>query len=158
MIEVRKGLYVGDEGSWMESNGHPCGVSVLYCAKEPWHRRAVGYEGRGAPREHPDYYYAYRGNTLNLNLVDADRVEYIPEVVIDEGIKFIGERLGIGDKVLVCCNQGESRAPGIAMLWMWERGELPREWENVGKAFLEIYPKFRPGRGMCEFIKRRIKG
>jgi hypothetical protein len=55
MIEVMPRLYVGNQIDW-ETNvkhkgtGNPKpGWSVVQACKEPYHREALGYIGRGAP-------------------------------------------------------------------------------------------------------------
>ena len=61
MKEVMPGLFVGNALDYDLVKDDP-DWSVVQCAKEPWHREALGYTGRAAPREHPEYLWARRGN------------------------------------------------------------------------------------------------
>lgn len=153
MIEVIPSLFVGG-GSDLEIV--PPEWSVLTCAKEPWHRQALNYEGRGAPKDHPEYLWARRGHQLILNMVDAPRAEFFDERMINEGLFFIDEALWQGKVILVHCNQGNSRAPSIALLYMGTRGPWRgRPFEGAAETeFKSIYPTYEPGRGIREYVRR----
>lgn len=94
------------------------GWSVIHAYKEPYHRRELGYSGRGAPKDHPEYLLAKRRNRLILSLVDGANPAYISNEIIDEAMSFINLHLGNSQKVLVHCNQGMSRSPGIGLLYL----------------------------------------
>jgi hypothetical protein len=49
VIEVRPNLFVGG-GADFDAVWDEPGWMILQCAKEPWHREALGYTGRGAPK------------------------------------------------------------------------------------------------------------
>lgn len=68
MKEVHKNLWVGDQSDWLIIEPNSRDWMVLHAAKEPWHREFVGYSGRGAPKDSPEYLWALRGNRLALNL------------------------------------------------------------------------------------------
>lgn len=158
MIEVFSRLWVGKDSDWDFINLSGEKFSVVHAAKEPYHRQLLGYIGQGAPKEHPYYLFARLDNILYLNLVDAEDDRYIPKAVIDEALRFISERLSIGDRVLVHCNEGKSRAPSIAFLWMYENGYLPKSFKEAGPVFKSIYPEFFPKDGIFKFIRSRLYG
>jgi len=85
MREIHPHLFVGDEADY-EACRDEAGWSFLTCAKEPWHRQALGYTGRGAPREHPEYLMARRGDQLILNMVDAINAAYFNPEMMNAGV------------------------------------------------------------------------
>lgn len=154
MVELIKGLYCGKDSDYEWTLGSTEKWKVVHACKEPYHRLALGYTGRGAPKESPEYLYAYRGDELCLNLVDAEDVAYIGVDLIDCALKFISEGLRDGSKVLVHCNQGRSRSAGICMLYLAQRGIFK------GLTFLqaemkmqEMYPEYAPARGIREYVR-----
>lgn len=147
MIEVIKDLYVGDESGVMCFDG-----VILHACKEPYHRAFVGYSGRGCPRESDEYYYSYRGGNLALNLIDARSVDYIPDVVIEEGLSFIEKNRG--RRLLVHCNRGESRSAGLVFMYLLRKKLIIGE--SFGECYLtfkKMYPRVNMGVGMLEYTK-----
>ena len=117
MKEVYPNLYVGNQADYDNNKQSFEEWKVVHACKEPYHRRALGYMGRGAPKDSPYYYYLYdRMGNLILNIVDTDSPDYFNDEMIDEAIKYCLEGINNGKKVLIHCNQGESRAPSIALL------------------------------------------
>lgn len=158
MQEVYKDLWVGDDTDYeFLTTKLLAGWSVIHAAKEPYHRDLIGYTTKGAPKENPWYFLARFHNLLYLNLVDAEKPEYVPEEIINETADFISERLSAGDKVLIHCNEGISRAPSLAFIWMYENGHLPSNFRDAGREFLKLYPEFKPSRGMFLAIKRHLE-
>ncbi len=82
MILVFPHLYIGTEQDYdRRVKGMP-GWMVVHACKEPYHRQLLGYKGRGAPKDHPEYLLARRGDRLYLNLVDTDDPAYNPKAGI----------------------------------------------------------------------------
>ena len=154
MIEIHPNLYVGHQGDYEDQVKGQEGWAVVHACKEPYHRQLLGYKTRGAPKGDPEYYFAERGERLYLNLVDAPNPAYIPKEIIDKAVAFIREKLGEGLKVLVHCNQGESRSPGIGFLYLLrETDVLPQSSLDEALAkFRQIYPAFSPSGGISGFI------
>ena len=154
MIEIHPNLYVGHQGDYEHRVQGQDGWAVVHACKEPYHRDLLGYTGRGAPKGHPEYLFAERGDRLYLNLVDAPNPAYIPKEVIDKALAFIHEKLSEGLKVLVHCNQGESRGPGVAFLYLLRHTDaLPKTpLDDALAKFRQIYPAFYPSRGISGFI------
>jgi predicted protein tyrosine phosphatase len=154
MIEICPGLFVGDENDYEMEVKHQAGWWVVHVCKEPYHRQLLGYRTRGAPKEHPEYLVARRANRLFLNLVDADDPAYIPKEIVDAALRFIDEGLKSGDRVLVHCNQGESRSPSLGLLYLALHTDcIPRtSLVEAEAAFRGIYPPYSPKGGMRGFL------
>jgi hypothetical protein len=154
MREVHPKLFVGDEADY-EACRNEAGWSFLTCAKEPWHRSALGYTGRGAPRDHPEYLFARRGDQLILNMVDAMNAAYFHPEMMDAGVQFIEEELEKGRNVLIHCNQGHSRAPGMAFYYLWKKKGFGhgKVFSDGELEFKQHYPSYNPSEGIREFIR-----
>ena len=151
------GLWIGDQKDF-SSITDPSRWVVVHAAKEPFHRVALGYTGRSAPKDHPEYLFAYRPlnsvkpDRLILNLVDAPDPAYVSTRLIDEAMDFLYWNVG-EHNVLVHCNLGGSRAPVIGMLFLATKGLLPADFEGAEKAFKLLYGPYDPGAGMRGFAK-----
>jgi len=153
MIEVFPNLHVGSEQDDQQARGTP-GWFVIHACKEPYHRQALGYSGRAASKDHPEYLIARRPGRLILNLVDVDNVDYIGAEIVDAALAAIHERIGL-EKVLVHCNQGASRSPSIALLYLAKHTDILRGLtiESALAAFRAIYPHYNPARGMADYVR-----
>jgi hypothetical protein len=156
MIYMGRGVWVGDEADAavaLEERGATPWM-ILHAAKEPYHRQFVGYTSRGAPKESPEYLFARRGDRLALNFIDAHSAAFIHDVMMNTAYGFIDEALAEGRPVLVHCNKGESRAPGLVFLYLSRPGG---RFEGMRlsvamKEFCALYPAFLPGPGVHEYI------
>ena len=83
MIGVFPNLFVGTQQDYELNVKSQPGWMVVHACKEPYHRQELGYTSQGAPKNHPEYLIARRGNRLILNLVDAPDPRYIPKEIID---------------------------------------------------------------------------
>jgi hypothetical protein len=151
------GLWIGDEASWREITD-PEKFAVVLAAKDPWHRSALRYTGRSAPKEHPEYLLAYRPihsrepNRIILNLVDVENPAYVAPEIIAAALAFIDQNIEKKD-VLCCCNKGMSRSATIGLLYLRKRGLLPAKFEDAEDAFRKLYAPYNPGNGMREFAR-----
>ena len=154
MLEITPGLHIGDELDYERQVRHEAGWRIVHACKDPYHRQELGYSGRGAPKGHPEYLIARRGHRLILNLVDAPNPAYIPKEIIDAALEFVHTALQEEASVLVHCNQGESRSPGIGLLYLAKFTDvLPMETlEAAEDTFRSLYPMYNPGRGMRGFM------
>lgn len=154
MIEVAPQLFVGNATDLIHVDDGAKGIKdgwyVITAAKEPWHRDLLGYTSRGAPKDHAEYLLAKREHRLFLNLVDVDDPAFIREEIINTALEAIDDAMDRGDKVLIHCNQGQSRAPMLALLWL--RGEdeayAGLTYDLAAEQFREVYPSFAPAKGM----------
>lgn len=152
MIEVYPNLYVGSEQDETSLRGQP-GWYFIHACKEPYHRQALGYSGRAVAKSHPEYLIAKRQGRLILNLVDANDPNYIPADIIDAALIAIKDNIQ-HSKILLHCNQGHSRSPGIAFLFLLRHTTILEKTDisSALSSFRSIYPNFNPARGIAEYI------
>jgi len=153
MIEVHPNLFVGAEHDEQSIRGRSDWF-VVHACKEPYHRQALGYTGRAASKDHPEYLIARRPGRLILNLVDVDNVAYIGAELVDAAIEAIEQNIG-RSKVLVHCNQGASRSPTIAFLYLAQKTAAfdGMDFDEAVQAFKRIYPPCNPARGMADYAR-----
>lgn len=155
MIEIHPHLFIGDQADYELTVRHQPGWRVVHACKEPYHRQALGYRTRSAPRDHPEYLIARRPARLILNLVDADDPAYIPTEIIHAALDFIHQGLLASTPVLVHCNQGHSRSAGIGLLYLAAHTDrLPTsDLAAATAAYKLIYPPYAPAPGIRAFIQ-----
>lgn len=153
MLEVEPGIFVGDEADERRVRDEP-GWFFIHACKEPYHRQALGYSGRAASKDHPEYLIARRDDRLILNLVDVADVNYVAAEIVDAALEAIREHLD-HSKVLVHCNQGQSRSPSIALLYLSRYTDrfAGMDVDDAIAAFREIYPPYAPARGMADYVR-----
>jgi predicted protein tyrosine phosphatase len=172
MIEVHPRLWVGNDDDAMQildkvvsgrkyatDAGVPnMGLGVWACvsaAKEPWHRRMVGYTGRAAP-EGAERYAIRRGRHLALNWVDVSDPGWFRPVELHEAMWHVAAAQRMEIDCLVHCNQGASRSPALALAYLHRHVE---DWgvltfERAEERFRGVYPAYDPTEGVREFIRR----
>lgn len=155
MVEVYQNLFIGtvDEYEKVKDNAD---FFTVIAAKEPYHRKAVGYSGRSCGKDHPEYLYAERERCLICNLVDVDNPEWISPIIINKAIEDIDKALlKDGVQVLICCNQGKSRSAGIGFMYMKHKGAFGEnsDFEIAEKSFRALYPAYEPANGMREYAR-----
>src|SRR5574344_103384 len=106
MKEIIHNLYIGSQEDYEQVVKYEVGWRIIHACKEPYHRNALGYKGQGAPKESPEYFFAYRDSNLMLKLVDVPNPHYIPKQIIDDALEFIDKHI-CESKILVHCNQGQ---------------------------------------------------
>jgi hypothetical protein len=156
MREISPSLFIGTQADYESVVKPQDGWWVVHACKDPYHRQLLGYKGRGAPKGPHYFRVRHRPDVLTLNMVDVEDPAYVSkEELIDPCLDFIHEGLGGGNKVLVHCNQGESRAPGIGMLYLITYTDvLPRTtFPEAEQAFLQLYPGYNPKGGIRGFIR-----
>lgn len=154
MTEIYKNLFVGNENDYEHKVRNQEGWSVIHACKEPYHRQALGYRGRAASKDHPEYLMAKRENRLILNLVDVEDPAYIAKEIMDEALQFIEQSLSADRKVLIHCNQGMSRSPGIGLLYLAREGVINNtSFQEALAEFEKIYPGINMAGGMRGFLE-----
>lgn len=153
MIEVAPNLYIGNQEDYELKVRFQADWFVIHACKEPYHRQALGYTGRAASKDHPEYLMAVRENRLILNLVDVDNVAYVSPLIIDTALNTISEQLA-STKVLVHCNQGQSRSAVIGLLYLAKSGLLnSTSFDQAEQEYLKRYPAYAPAKGMRDYAR-----
>lgn len=151
MEEVAENLFVGAERS-CRSVRRDDGWAVIHACKHPCHNNKCG----NPPQGHPDYLVHRDGSDLYLNMVDMDRKQkhQFMDPMISETLEFIGDHMG-STQVLIHCNQGQSRSPSLAMLYLAKRtNEISDEsYNQASTEFQELYPRFNPSRGIHLYLQ-----
>jgi len=153
MIEIHPRLFVGTEIDYEARVQQETGWWVVHACKEPYHRRLLGYSGRGAPKNHPEYLLAARPGRLILNLVDVDKVSFIAPEIVNAALNAIRDNIR-SSKVLIHCNQGMSRSPAIALLYLLKYTDVLGVTDHTSalQAFQMPYPSYAPAKGMADYV------
>lgn len=151
MIKVANRLFVGGLADYQSVKDDPSFYFIQAC-KFPCHKEAVGV----VDKTHPEYLVAYRDNRMILNIVDSVDSRSFNRKQLVAAVNTINEKIEAGHKVLVHCNQGISRSPSIALLYLAAKGIINNESYLTAKNdFLELYPSFSPKRtGIESFLIR----
>lgn len=153
MQEVFPNLFVGNQADYDDKPElFWKGWSIIHAAKFPYHRSALGYQTKAAPKG-PGYFFVYNGKgELCLNIVDCDDPSFFNEGMIREAVNFASISLSKGMKVLIHCNQGESRSPVIAILVMKRMGFYQEaSFELAESRFKQLYQNYHPKNGIRQF-------
>ena len=156
MVEVYKNLFVGSEFDYEVNPQSFNDWYVVHACKEPYHRKALGYTGRAAPKESPYYFYLtdVRGHLI-LNIVDVPDPRFFNDGMIDKAIDYCLEGLNKGKRVLIHCNQGESRAPTIALMVLRKLHVVSDDFDEAVDYMYSIYPDYNPNNGILEYARQR---
>lgn len=145
-------LYIGSQQDMFDHFQNPDFVIVNTAGN--LHAKILG----GRPKSTDENYILYTSDRiLSVNFVDADEPHYYNWQ--NNGVNVFIQILDFIDKsntnVLINCNQGMSRSPSIAMLYLAKRKKTINDvsFEEAMKDFTEIYPEYNPGRGIHLFLK-----
>ena len=151
MNTVISGLFVGTERDCQRGNHK---LALVHACKTPCHQRAVGYCGT-LQQSHPNYLVLEHEFDLYLNIIDPPiplfRVELFTAF-----LAFAQSHWLRGRQLLIHCNQGESRAPMLAFLFLARVDRsIPSSTFHDGFAhFKQLYPNVNPGRGITTFMEQ----
>lgn len=128
--------------------------AVVHACKSPCHQTAVGYSG-SLPNTHPNYLVLERGNHLYLNLIDPP-VPLFKSESFAAFRAFATVRWNGGMEILIHCNQGESRAPTLCLLFLAKVSQvIPGDsYQTARAAFTRLYPGYSPGAGIATFMNQ----
>jgi hypothetical protein len=154
MIEIYPRLFVGAQSDYEQQVRWGSGWRVVQACRDPYHREALGYKGRGAPKDDPEYLIARRQNRLILNMLDHDDPSYIHKRMMDASLEFMAHWLDRNERVLVHCNQGNSRGPSIGLLYLGAHTDTfaGLEFHEAERRFRDLYPPYSPRSGVRGFL------
>lgn len=152
-------LYVGTKEEYKEAVSKDMAILCALNRADGYvtHQSEVGWTGRGCPKDHPDYLYKHTGDALYLNMIDADEGKYFDPLMINTALDFIWWHLDQGNKVFVYCSMGESRAPSLALMYLLQAGLIEESSRTIAIFRERYYPKYKPRKGILEFMKRNWK-
>ncbi len=124
--------------------------AVIHACKSPCHQNVVGYKG-SLPNGHPDYLSKTIGDHLYLNLIDPVKPLFQLES-FRIFWRFINYQWNESKTILIHCNEGISRAPALAMIFLSKKGLIRPEIENAISDMKQFYPNFCMGTGLRTFL------
>ena len=156
MKEIYPNLFIGSQNDYEFNKDLFNDWFVVHACKDPYHRNALGYLGKAAPKASPYYYFIYdsKGHLI-LNMVDVEDSGFYCDTMIDEALKYCINGLKNCKKVFIHCNQGESRAPSIALLVLRKAGILKGTFAESVIWLRNIYPAYNPKNGIYTYVKNR---
>jgi predicted protein tyrosine phosphatase len=151
MIEVVERLFVGNDTACRTGTQE---MAVVHACKHPCHRAAVGYRNT-LPATHAHYLLFERDFDLYLNLIDPEQPLF-QQASFSAFLTFARTHWEAGRSLLVHCNQGESRSPSLALLFMAkELGLISNaSYPQASAEFRQSYPRYRPGLGIQAYLSQ----
>jgi hypothetical protein len=149
--QVTDNLWFGSQDSCRHNPSDD--FAFVHACKEPCHRHGAGYKDKSLASTHPHYLAVEKDRHLYLNLIDPP----VPLFKLESFALFFDfmDRMIVKRPVLIHCNQGESRAPSLTLLYMAKRlGLLPdADYKNARKSFEEKFT-YKPGKGIETFLEQ----
>ncbi|MFA5781849.1 MAG: dual specificity protein phosphatase [Bacteroidales bacterium] len=153
MIKVFENLFVGNDEDCNSMMNE--GWAVIHACKIHCHQKAVSYKGN-LKSTHPNYLIYERYNHLFLNMVDMEQ-ELLPlytNPIMKAAMSFIDKHIS-DKKVLIHCNQGISRSPSIALLYLARIEKIANDtFNNAVIDFKKKYPLYNPGKGILMYMNK----
>lgn len=140
-VEIFDNIFIGSMHDYELNKKELKDYKVICCAKHPYFKKS----------DDIDFYYDK--NVLYLNLIDADKIEYINKKAIQEAINYYIKN--INNKFFIFCNQGLSRSPTIALILLILIGDKRINISSIDQimySFRKIYPEYNPNIGMKEYL------
>lgn len=126
-------------------------IAIVHACKDPCHRNAVGYNERSLATYHPHYLSLERQGHLYLNLIDPEQ-PYFKLESFEAFFEFVDAQI-MHRPVRIHCNQGQSRAPSLTLLYRAKRGLLPNTSYDDARAAFEKDNEYKPGKGIETFLR-----
>ena len=154
MIEIHERVFVANEVACSKGNS---GLVVVHACKKPCHQRVIGYSGN-LQKTHPNYLVLEQDYDLFLNIIDPPTPLFMPQL-FTSFLSFATKHWGEGKRLLVHCNQGESRAPSLALLFLAKSLSAINNasYQAARKEFEPLYPQYKPGKGIESYFSNNWK-
>lgn len=149
MQQVFERIWVGNERDCRPGDHE---WAVVHACKSPCHQQAVGYRG-SLPSAHQHYLSLTRDHDLFLNLIDPPIPLFKAESFV-AFLDFADMQWLAGRALLIHCNQGESRAPSLALLFLAKRRAVldAGSYHSAQKEFEALFSGYRPGVGIAAYF------
>ena len=73
--------------------------------------------------------------------------------MVSKAMEFINNNIK-NKKILIHCNQGQSRSPSLGLVYLARNGDIPKDSYSVAaQAFLKLYPDYSPGTGIALYLE-----
>lgn len=150
MREVHDRLHVASDRDCFHERE---GWSVVHACKNPCHQDAVGYYDDLDPG-HPNYLTLEEETNLYMNILDPARPLFMAES-FHAFLDFATKRYARGDELLIHCNEGLSRSPSLALLFLAkELAKLPDgSYWSAWEAYRKLDPHTSPSRGIRTYLR-----
>lgn len=155
MIEISKNLFIGNISDYYSRANDNDFVFVH--ATQTIHYQLMGWDRKfNKPNKlHPNYIKYKDEKRFSLNWVDgvASLYDWTKVETFIEILDFIDSSIKSGKKVLVHCDQGQSRSPTVGLLYMaFRSNEIPKEsFVLAEREFRKIYPFYNPS-GIADYV------
>ena len=156
MIEVSPNMYVGTVGEAYPILKQQDDWRLVNVANT-LHLRLHGW--LKADRRSPYYIIHETPQWISVNWVDSPDPKLFNYLnnginVVKQVLEFIQKSLEEGKKVLITCDQGQSRSPSIALVYLAKVSHtLPdSSFMEASREFLKIYPAYQPATGISGFL------
>lgn len=151
MIKVYERVFVGTD---RECHSGDSVWAVVHACKCPCHQRAVGYQGN-LPQNHPNYLVLEKSADLYLNMIDPPKPLFMLSL-FTSFIHFASRHWDDGHSLLIHCNQGESRAPSLAMILLAKHIGIISDssFDDARRDFVIIFPSYTPGLGIQSYLQQ----
>jgi hypothetical protein len=155
MKQIFQNLYIGTDRDC--SDGMAADYAIIHACKYPCHSKAVGYRGN-LSKFHPNYLILEREKHLYLNMVDMEQ-ELSPiytNPIFKSALSFIDRHIKDDKiKILIHCNQGQSRSPSIGLVYLAKNGIISNaSFKEAAMAFRDVYRDYIPGSGIAKYLSR----
>lgn len=146
MIKVHN-VYIGNKYELSQLNDN---WAVVHACKTS-HQNKLGYT---KPIKDSPYYIVFLdGNHLYLNWVDEPSGRFFQVDTFKTALDFIDEHIKDKD-VFIHCDQGESRAPTLGMVYLAKRTNfLEDDFAQALTEFKQLYPSYNPS-GIIKFVQQ----
>ena len=159
-MRIYPGLSVGSQLDYEYSEGNKTSA-VIHACKYPYYmKRADGIKGPPFCEPTDDYYFIEDDRVLYLNIVDADDPKYFSKIVFDKAFEFINKHILDDGGVFIHCNKGQSRAPGIAMMYLslyTNSLGYKASYNEALNSFRKLYPYMNLGAGMAYKVRECLE-
>lgn len=86
--------------------------------------------------------------------MDRELLSKYTNPIIKSALNFIRDHIK-AEKILVHCNQGQSRSPSIGLVYLAQNGNISStSYINAKKEFVKIYPEYLPGKGLELYLHK----
>ena len=150
MRQISERIFIGMESDHRTGDDQ---WAIVHACKSPCHQAAVGYHG-SLPGSHPNYLVLETNADLYLNMIDPPQPLFMPPL-FTSFLGFAARQWELGKSILIHCNQGESRAPSLGLLFLAKyKGEVSNEsYEKAAAEFQILYPLYQPGQGIQIYLR-----